>query len=177
MAGVTSPMRLHRRPGLARLVVDDVRGEHRAALDGLLQVVEAEVVLVVARDDGIVADGLERIEHRMRLPLLRMLHHIGIERRALQDIARIDEDRVVVLRLLGAVLLDYRADLREADIRRFRREIVPADHAAVHIGGRIDREVTGKSRASRDRGRQGSQCKGTKRLLHLHEKNLFSVNV
>ena len=154
-------VRLQRSPGLVRLVIDDIGCEHRAALDGFFQIVQAEIVLVVARDDGIVADGPERIEHRVRLPLIRMLHHVGVKRRALHDITGVDDERIIVLRQFRAVRLDDRADLRETDIRRFRREIVPANHAAVYVRGRVDREVTGKSRPRRDGSRQGSQGKRT----------------
>ena len=147
-------------PGLSGLIVNDVGAEDVLVLaDCLAQIVEPEIEFMVAELDRIVADLVERGKHRMLagLPLIRMLNHIGVERRALKDVAAVDDEDIIIRALVPAALIDDRADLCQPEVGLLGREIIPANHTAVNVRGRIDRQIPGKRRSRHNSGRQRSQ--------------------
>ena len=136
-------------PRLARLIINDIGAKHVLVFaNGLAEIIEAEVEFMVAELDGIVTNLIVGSKHRMLtgLPFMGMLHHIGIKRCALQDIAAIDAEDGIIFPLLCARLVNDCADLGEADISRLGLEVIPADDTAMHIRRRKDREVAGKRR-------------------------------
>ena len=109
------------------------------------------------------------------LPLIRMLDHVSVERRALQDVTAVDAENGVILALLRTRLIDDRADLGQADICRLCRKVIPTHDTAVHIRRREDRQITGKSRASRERRRQSSENHDFQRAFRFHNTIPFPI--
>ena len=99
---------------------------------------------MVSELNGIIANGVEGIKHGVRLPLVGMLHHIGIQRCPLKNIAAVDDENIVICTFLAAGFLDDGTDFGQADIGRLGGEVIPADDTAVNIGGRKYRQITGK---------------------------------
>ena len=108
---------------------------------------------MVSELNGIIANGVEGIKHGVRLPLVGVLYHIGIQWCSLKDIAAVDDENIVIGTFLATGFLGDGTDFCQADIGRLGGEVIPADDTAVNIGGRKYRQITGKCRAGGDSGR------------------------
>jgi hypothetical protein len=137
--------RVRRQPGERRFLV-------RALEHG-----ETEVVLVVADHERVVAERVHARDLRIgqavafRLPVGSADGVQVGERRTLDEIARVDQDRVRVL--LGAHLLDQRRDLGEAVVvDRLRALVVPRQQMTVQVGRMEDRDRDPAGRRGRGGG-------------------------
>ena len=148
--------RLRKERRAARVL--DVRGN--VAIGGLLdraaEEVDAEVEVVVSRRHDIVLQGIERIDDRLGLALV-VAAEVGRERIALQQVARVDEHEAWIA---GAERFEGSRRTRQPTRCGRILDVVPAEHAAVDVGGRDNDDVGGVRRGGRCRILEREQERG-----------------